>query len=534
MGVSEEVVRVRVTGAKEGAAEFTTFGRAVEKTEQQSRRAASGVSLFGRSADNAHRSFGRLRAAASYGGGLLGLTAVGYGLRDVVTGGQQAQSAQVQLRSALKATGQHGSREIGRLNTEAEKFAQHGGFDTTEQTQQLARFISQTHDANKAWKENIEATDVARRLHLGYGAAVSLVAQAQTGATGRLQRYIGVIQPVTYWVDQLTAKEKKLYPERKKQAEALDKKATAETANQKILESFGGATAQFSKTTEGAVSDANNSWKTLTTELGTKLLPTIKTVAMAFTQVVQEIQKGEGIWKTVGHVITVTWEALKETWKWLEKNKGVAKTLGIIIASVFAVEKVAKFESALRGLNIVKLIAGPAVVAETTVAGSVLGEALIAGLVGYAAAHLAQDLIKKIHVSFDPGKILKGESPFSVSVSKGASDKQAALEPHNRYEEKLAKENFLKHPYKEAGSQLAGPLGRPDPILEHFHKIMSEPPDKGFGNIRPIHLHLHLDSKEIAHSVGQHALSDPQIARKFAEGTTHYTLKQNARRNSGS
>src|ERR1700751_3835772 len=178
---------------------------------------------------------------------------------------------------------------------------------------------------------------------MDYGRALQVVRRIQTGQIGRLQQYLGIIQPVKTYVEQLTATEKKRYPQKVKEAELLDKEATAKEANRRVLERYGGAVKSYNESAAGSISNANNAFKRATEELGEKALPVITEVAKGFAEVIGEVEAGQGIWGPIGHDISAVAGDLKDVWQWFERNKTVAEVLGGTLGAVFATEKVLQF-----------------------------------------------------------------------------------------------------------------------------------------------------------------------------------------------
>src|SRR5882762_5771533 len=110
MPISEEVIRVSVQGAREAEASIDKVAGATKRSEEQVAKHAGVMPVLAKNTDHATRAFGRFRAAVSYAGGLFGLAAVGYGLKDVVTSGIKAEEQRALLTNAIADTGQHGTR----------------------------------------------------------------------------------------------------------------------------------------------------------------------------------------------------------------------------------------------------------------------------------------------------------------------------------------------------------------------------------------------------------------------------------------
>lgn len=319
---------MRLLDAKKAETELRSVRKELESTTGATKGSAKGAAEAAESHHRLSGAFGGLKSALMYGGGLIGLAGVGYGLKDITQGGIQAQERQLLLQQALRQTGQAGSKHMGELHNAISRTSSAGGFAPLEESEGLAQLVRETRSTSAAIRDNREAIMLARGAHESYGTAIMQVQRIETGQVGRLQRYLGIIQPTKYYIDQLTASEKKRFPEKVKEAELLDKEATAREANRRILERYGGVVATYNKSTAGSISNANNAFKQATEQLGEKLLPAETAVAKAFTKIVTEISKGEGVWKTVGKDISTVWKDLEGVYHFLEQHKDLAKLLG--------------------------------------------------------------------------------------------------------------------------------------------------------------------------------------------------------------
>jgi hypothetical protein len=341
--ISEELLRVKLLDAKRAEVELRAVRKELELTTGASTDSAAATADSAAASDEHAASTGRLSGALSglksalvYGGGLIGLAGVGYGLKDVVQGGQQSQEQMLLLKNALKATGQEGAGHLNRLNKAISQSGTTGGFSKLEETQGIAELVRETQSSTAAIKDNASAVTLARGAHESYAAALSQVEKVQTGSVGRLQKLVGPFVASKYYIDQLTASEKKRFPQKVKDAELLDKEATAREFNRRILERYGSAVTSYNKSTAGAISNANNAFKNATEQLGEKLLPAEKAVAQWFGKLVTEITKGEGPWKTVEKDIKKAWEALEGMYHFLDGHKELAKLLGFSVAAAVA------------------------------------------------------------------------------------------------------------------------------------------------------------------------------------------------------
>lgn len=287
MATEDLSLRIRLLDAKLAAVEAQRVSKEVSKI-------GGAAQAAGRKSKEASGHFGLFSKALGgfkFAAGATGFAGLAFGIKDVVTAGMKLQDQQTQLRRALKDSGDVGAGAYERINKAVEQSAGHGGFAVPEQLAGITRFIGLTGSATKAIELSSAATDIARHLHVDYASAVSMVSRASIGATGRLQQYIGVIQPVTAHVQALTAAQKKAHPELLKQAQLLDKQATATEALGRIQQRFGGSTVTFSHTAPGALSNAKNAIESLAARIGVMLLPLITKLARMLASVAQTVQR---------------------------------------------------------------------------------------------------------------------------------------------------------------------------------------------------------------------------------------------------
>ena len=319
MATTNEELRVRLLDAKKAESELRGVRKELEKVSGTTTASGKSAAKAAESHGKLSGALGSLKHVLTYGGGLVGFAAVGYGLKDITEGGIKAQEQQVLLQNALQATGQAGKGHMAAINEAITKSTATGGFSDLEEKGAISSLIRETGSYTKAIKDNQLAITLARGAHEGYQTAISQVERVQTGQVGRLQKLLGIIQPVKYYEQQLTAEQKKRFPEKLKDAQLLDKEATAREANRRILERYGSSVAAYNKSTAGSIQNANNAFKNATDQLGEKLLPAETAVAKAFAGIITEMSKGEGIWKTVGKDISLLgkdFERLAKAGEW--------------------------------------------------------------------------------------------------------------------------------------------------------------------------------------------------------------------------
>lgn len=305
MGLAS-TIRLFLLGDSRGAV------RAIEGVEKSGKKATGTLDKLGHRMDETGRSAHRMGGAIGSITGVVGIGGLAFGIKDVVEAGMHWQTQQAQLRDSLRSTGLVGrdlAEKIKGIGEQVDRTSTHGGFAPTVETAGISKLVTETHSATKALKLNTEVVAVARRAGLDYASAYSLVARAQTGQARGLAKYIGVVQPVTSHVQALTLAHqqevaqlghlsaaqkaanpglvaqlvaaKRLNPEMLRHAQLLDKQATAAMVNERIMRQLGGATAAYSKTAQGAVSNAANGFDAMKEQLGRSFLPMVTKVGMA-------------------------------------------------------------------------------------------------------------------------------------------------------------------------------------------------------------------------------------------------------------
>ena len=294
MDSSTRIVRFLLTGDSRGALEAQEEAeKGFEKTGKSADDSSKHIGLL-------HKSFEGLKNVIGYGAGALGLGTVVFGLKDVVQGGKQWQEQQAQLQNALKNTGEMSKVAMDRVNKSVERTSTHGGFSPIEETRGITQLLQLTGKYTTALKLNSSAVNLAHGAHIEYSRALKIVAKAQLGTAGRSQEYLGIIQPVKTYVDQLTEAQKKQNPELLRHAELLDKQATAMEIDRAVLKKYKNATAEYSKTASGAMSNFKNTLDLLEGSLGRKLLPLVTRV---FTAMGEGVTWAMNHWKQISKVI---------------------------------------------------------------------------------------------------------------------------------------------------------------------------------------------------------------------------------------
>jgi hypothetical protein len=370
--MAERMVKFILTGDSRGAVRAmreagdasAVTGEKIEKTGAKAKHTGEEFTLMGTAAHKTRGGISMLAGAAGLGG-------LAFGLKDAVEAGTKWQTQQAQLKNALKNTGQASAETLKQINEAVDRSSTHGGFKGQEQTGALAQFVRLTGSSTAALKLNTAATALARGAGMSYATAIRAVSQLQTGSTGRLQKYIGILQPVTKHVDAFRAATKMSGQELHLQiaalrkakdvaganalmmvnhanpaalahAKLLDKQATAQAATTALMQKFGGATDAYGKTAAGALSNAQHAIEQVAEKLGVILLPLVTKAAQGLLYVVDVVKNN---WPQISAIAKQVWGVLKDqiggvisTVKdvvdWFGRNKDAAAALGVLVGTL--------------------------------------------------------------------------------------------------------------------------------------------------------------------------------------------------------
>ncbi|HSZ70252.1 MAG TPA: hypothetical protein VK756_07810 [Solirubrobacteraceae bacterium] len=245
------------------------------------------------------------------------------------------EKIEASLRTTLKNTGQLHANTMQQITSSSARLATHGGFSQQEQLKGITQLVGETGSHTAAVKLNAAAVNLARGENLEYSAALKMVSMGVTGSTGRLQKYLGIIQPVKTAIDRvkeseagMTTAQKATNSAAREAAELQDKRLTALKVAAITEAKYHGATAAFSKTTAGHIQNLKNAFEGLEETVGKRLVPGVTKLL------------------TVGsNVVT-----------WVLKSKVALIALGGAVGLLmvaFAVEKVIRFVEAVKALTLV-------------------------------------------------------------------------------------------------------------------------------------------------------------------------------------
>ena len=266
---------------------------------------------------------GMLKDSLSAMWGMVGIAGVGFGLKDLVDDGMKLQEQQGQLQQALKDTGQQATAAGQGLEKMAEAMSTRGGFSTTENLGALTQFVRETKSASEAQTMLSDATNLARGANISLSDAQSEVAKAYNGQGRALQSQIGLIVqskeaqegltmahdhelasiaqtasfmsgPAKVAYEQQAALQDHLTLGEQQLVQLQDKHATGLQELADIQKVYGDSTAKFNSSTQGQMSDLDNSFHNLTEQMGLSLMPAFKMF----------VGIGESVAKTLEHCKT--------------------------------------------------------------------------------------------------------------------------------------------------------------------------------------------------------------------------------------
>jgi hypothetical protein len=406
-----------------------------------------------------------LREAFSSLAGVVGIAGVAFGLKDLVEGGMNLQSAQTNLRASLKETGETAAGVYAQMNKAATDLSTRGGFGATTSLQGMAEFTRETKSATEAVKLNALATDIARAKNLQYSDAQGIVAKAYTGQTRGLQSLLGptvaardaTVGLTTTHARQIATLEQEasmmgkmgsvwlgqqevndhITAQQAAMAQLTDKHTTATRELAAATKVFGGyAERVYSKTTAGRLEAFHNGLQNLTETLGESLLPDFNKLIGVATRVAD----------------------------WMDRNRKLVRDLALAFAGLGAAFAVRDLVKGIRGLGrdllgvakafgLVKdaeaetAVVGEASAAETGIAWDTVMTGTIAGVVIVGLLELVEHWKAVKKIAEDVWKAVEG----------GASDAW----------------NWIKGHWELLASILGGPFVAAGLfIATHWHQIM--------------------------------------------------------------
>lgn len=321
--MSESIYRVTLDLKANGDSAVRAVRQVATESQKSGDKVVESNQKQEHSFDEVGKSAHRFRDSISSLAGTIGLAGLGFGIADVIKAGQDWQLQQSRLQQALRTTGQMSKATMDQLNRSAESTAVHGGFAAPEQIGALAQFVRLTGSATRAIQVNKAAMQLARGTGLDYSRTQTMLGQALTGNVGRLQKYLGIIQPVKTAEFQLSQAHQtnifqlemeskalgklgplwlkqqeiahNLTPTMLQHAQLLDRQATAMKVVQIIQDKYNGSMQSFSHTTAGAISNAKNAIDLAIEKLGSAALPIVAKIATAIAGFVTYLSEHKSV-----------------------------------------------------------------------------------------------------------------------------------------------------------------------------------------------------------------------------------------------
>lgn len=324
MAITDELlVLVRSVGADRAAADLLAVGKAAEKSSVQAKEAsASHVGMGG--------SLGKLSGFASTAAKTLGVgfvLAAGASVKAAMTfQGVQAQLG-VAIRNNITAPAKDATRQMVEF---ADSLSEKGGFKASDSIQGLTLLLGATKSVTESEKDLNLATDIARARHRDLAQTVRAVALVEQGRTTGLSRLGIVLTPVKTAQDALLASTKHATVEEKARAKSLDAIATRQHAMTSLTKEFGGATAAYSHTAAGGISDLRQSVEVLSVKFGTMLLPAVEKIVQFLVALLKWVQQNKTLVLVFAGAIVV----LYGSFLLLEVVTTVAEAIGLFTTAL--------------------------------------------------------------------------------------------------------------------------------------------------------------------------------------------------------
>lgn len=275
------------------------------KLESELKKAGTEVTGFADKTGRGSKKLDALKTAAK-GAVVGGIGVLVGGLKSSVSAAVDAEAAQAKVEQMVKNAGisyrKHGD-EIDRV---IQKQSRMSGFDDEELAESFANMVRTTGSLTKSYELNNTVMDLARSKGMGLQQAQSLLARVYNGNYNGLKKLGIRYQATSTHVDKLKASNDKYTPAQLKAAQAADEAENRQRALGLVQEKFGGQAEAFGKTAAGGQERFKVAVENLQESIGAGLLPMLTALANKVTNVVI----------------------------WLEKNKGVAIALGVVVGAL--------------------------------------------------------------------------------------------------------------------------------------------------------------------------------------------------------
>jgi hypothetical protein len=330
------LIDVKTIGVAVAGGEIARLSGHVKKADEAAGKAAKTHGRLG-------QAFGGVKGIAATTAGVIGAQGMTGAMGESIVNAIQMQRSQAQLGNAIKKNVHEpaeGATE--QMSKFADSMSLKGGFAPWQNVGAMAQYVRITKDTTQAQKDLSLATDIARGSHRSFGQATQAVMMVENGRATSLRRLGIAIDPVTKAQDKLRDSHVKVTSAMRNRAKEEDKAATRTKALEVLQKRFGGATAAYSKTAEGAMGNFRNALEVLSTKLGAVFLPILTKVFNALSKFVGQMMSGKGaggtfvdILKAIGKGFSIIWDVLKILIKFQIEYWKLCFTVGKAIVTAF-------------------------------------------------------------------------------------------------------------------------------------------------------------------------------------------------------
>ena len=228
--------------------------------------------------------FGSKMSAISHVAGIAGLALGGAlvgGLVESVHVAMESQVSIAALNQAITDTGQSVKGTAPAIDASLSA-GRNWGFENDDLRNSLARLEMSTKSTSESTKELTVAEDLARMKHISLAAATKVVTSANAGSARGMTQLGLAFVPVNAAAAALTAKYKALGepipPLLAAQAKLQDKQAAGAAIMKELTKDTAGQAAAYANTAQGGMAVFGAQMNNIEENLGTMLLPAIKSV----------------------------------------------------------------------------------------------------------------------------------------------------------------------------------------------------------------------------------------------------------------
>lgn len=241
----------------------TAVGRTEREIERMGRGAVAGTGIL--------RGFGRAAAFAS--GYFLGGAGLVFAIRKTLEATKEETLALAQAGNAVHDAGLPWDQYRSRVEAATTSLETSTLFHQHELIDAFATVVRRTGDVGKALGLVSDAANLARASHIGLEQSVRILLRAQNGQTAGLSRAGYAIVKVTENTDALRASGEKYTAQQLRDAQAADKRASAEATLDRVRRQSAGAAKTYADSQANAQEKLNIELDHSERIIGARLLP---------------------------------------------------------------------------------------------------------------------------------------------------------------------------------------------------------------------------------------------------------------------